>query len=156
MLSCQTYLVKSVESSPTSENREDWKGEPGMTGLHKICPFFNLFFWTLYLMVLVGYRRIKHYLVLLVVMLVLFGLYAKFVGIKTVYRGRGRPIADGQCVSTTSSYPSNAFSGFVEVPVRLKSRFPAAKVSYDLRLDLSSFDKMVVNSTTCTKRARWF
>ena len=125
-----------------------------MTGLHKICPFFNLFFWTLYLMVLVGYRRIKHYLVLLVVMLVLFGLYAKFVGIKTVYRGRGRPIADGQCVSTTSSYPSNAFSGFVEVPVRLKSRFPAAKVSYDLRLDLSSFDKMVVNSTTCTKRAK--
>ena len=64
-----------------------WKGEAGMTGLHKICPFFNLFFWTLYLMVLVGYRRIKHYLVLLVVMLVLFGLYAKYVGIKPVYRG---------------------------------------------------------------------
>ena len=56
----------------------------------------------------------------------------------------------------TPSYPGNAFSGFAEVPVRLKSRFPAAKVSYDLRLDLSSFDKMVVNSTTCTKRARWF
>ena len=64
-----------------------WKGEPGMTGLHKICPFFNLFFWTLYLMVLVGYRRIKNYLIMLGVMLVLFGLYAKFVGIKTVYRG---------------------------------------------------------------------
>lgn len=63
-----------------------WKGEPGMTGLHKICPFLNLFFWTLYLMVLVGYRRIRHYLIMLVVMLVLFGLYAKFVGIKTVHQ----------------------------------------------------------------------
>ena len=68
-----------------------WKGEPGMTGLHKICPFFNLFFWTLYLMVLVGYRRIKHYLIMLGVMLVLFGLYVKFVGIKTVYRGYKPP-----------------------------------------------------------------
>ena len=67
-----------------------WKGEPGMTGLHKICPFLNLFLWTLYLMVLVGYRRTKHYLVMLGVMLVVFGLYAKFVGIKTVYRGRGQ------------------------------------------------------------------
>ena len=76
-----------------------WKGEPGMTGLHKICPFFNLFFWTLYLMVIVGYRRIKHYLVLLVVMLVLFGLYAKFVGIKTVYQGRDRNSEDVQSVS---------------------------------------------------------
>ena len=37
-------------------------------------------------MVLVGYRRIKHYLVLLGVMLVLLGLYATFVGVKTVYR----------------------------------------------------------------------
>ena len=64
-----------------------YKGERTMEGLHKICPFLNLFLWTLYLMVLVGYRRIKHYLVLLVVMLVLFGLYAKFVGIKTVYQG---------------------------------------------------------------------
>lgn len=67
-----------------------WKGEPGMTGLHKICPFLNLFLWTLYLMVLVGYRRIKHYLILLLVMLVLFVPYAKFVGIKPVYRGRGQ------------------------------------------------------------------
>ena len=49
-------------------------------------PFLNLFLWTLYLMVLVGYRRTKHYLVMLGVMLVVFGLYAKFVGIKTVYR----------------------------------------------------------------------
>ena len=101
-------------------------------------------------MVLVGYRRIKHYLVMLGVMLVLFGLYAKFAGIKTIYRDRGRTIADGQCVSTTPSYPGNAFSGFAEVLVCLKSRFSAAKVSYDL----SSFDKMVVNSTTCTKRAK--
>ena len=61
--------------------------------MHKICPFFNLFFWTLYLMVIVGYRRIKHYLVMLGVMLVLFVLYAKFVGIKTVYRGRDRSSA---------------------------------------------------------------
>ena len=62
-----------------------------MTGLHMICPFLNLFLWTLYLMVLVGYRRIRHYLVMLGVMLVLFGLYAKFVGIKTVYRGYKPP-----------------------------------------------------------------
>ena len=64
-----------------------WKGEK-MVGAHMICPFLNLFLWTLYLMVLVGYRRIKHYLIMLGVMLVLFGLYAKFVGIKTIYRGR--------------------------------------------------------------------
>ena len=62
-----------------------------MEGMHKICPFLNIFLWTLYLMVLVGYRRIKHYLVMLGVMLVLFGLYAKFVGIKTVYRGYKPP-----------------------------------------------------------------
>jgi len=67
-----------------------WKGERTMAGTHLICPFLNLFLWTLYLMVLVGYRRIKHYLVMLGVMLVLFVLYAKFVGIKTVYRGRDR------------------------------------------------------------------
>ena len=67
-----------------------YKGERTMEGMHKICPFLNLFLWTLYLMVLMGYRRIKHYLVMLGVMLVLFGLYAKFVGIKTVYRGRGQ------------------------------------------------------------------
>ena len=42
--------------------------------------FLNLFLWTLYLMVLMGYRRIKHYLVMLVVMLVLLVPYAKFVG----------------------------------------------------------------------------
>ena len=84
---------------------------------------------------------------MLVVMLVLFGLYAKFVGIKTVYRGLDRNGAHGQRVSTAPSYPSNAFSGFVEVPVCLKSRFPAAKVFYDL----SSFDKMVINSTVDCK-----
>ena len=67
-----------------------WKGEK-MGGAHMICPFLNLFLWTLYLMVLVGYRRAKHYLVMLVVMLVLFGLYAKFVGIKTIYRGYKPP-----------------------------------------------------------------
>ena len=67
-----------------------WKGEK-MIGAHMICPFLNLFLWTLYLMVIVGYRRIKHYLVMLGVMLVLFGLYAKFVGIKTIYRGYKPP-----------------------------------------------------------------
>ena len=85
------------------------------------------------------------------VMLVLFGLYAKFVGIKTVYRGRGKTIADGQCVPTT---PSNAFSGFAEAFVCLKSRFSAARIFYDLRLDLSSLNKMVVNSTTATVQHR--
>ena len=50
----------------------------------------------------------------------------------------------------TPSYPSNVFSGFAEIPVCLKSRFSAAKVFYEL----SSFDKMVMNSTTCTKRAK--
>ena len=57
--------------------------------------FLNLFLWTFYLMVLVGYRRIKHYLIMLGVMLVLFGLYAKFGGINTVYRGR-RPQSKAQ------------------------------------------------------------
>ena len=52
------------------------------------------------------------------------------------------------------SYPSNAPSGFAEVPVCLKPRSPAAKVSYDLRSGLSSFDKLVVNSTTCIKHAK--
>ena len=47
----------------------------------------------------------------------------------------------------TPSYPSNAFSGFAEVLVCLKSRFPAAKVFYEL----SSFDKMVINSTVDCK-----
>ncbi len=70
-----------------------WKGEPVMWGVHMICPFLNLVLWTLYLMVLVGYMRIRHYLVMLVVMLVLFGLYAKFVGIKTIYRERERKSA---------------------------------------------------------------
>jgi len=58
-----------------------WKGERTLEGPRMICPFINLFLWTLYLMVLVGYRRVRHYLVFLVVMLGLFGLYAKFVGI---------------------------------------------------------------------------
>ena len=52
----------------------------------------------------------------------------------------------------TPSYPSNAFSGFAKALVCLKSRFPAAKVSYDL----SSFDKMVVNSIACTKHDKSF
>ena len=47
----------------------------------------------------------------------------------------------------TPSYPGNTFSGFAEAFVCPKSRFSAAKVSYDL----SSFDKMVLNSTTYTK-----
>ena len=50
----------------------------------------------------------------------------------------------------TPSYPSNAFSGFAEIPVCLKSRSSATTIFNDL----SSFDKMVVNSTTCTKRAK--
>ena len=54
----------------------------------------------------------------------------------------------------TPSYPSNAFSGFAEVLVCLKSRSSAAKVFYDLRSDLCSFDKMVVNSTTATVQQR--
>ena len=112
--------------------------------------FLNIFLWTLYLMVLFGYRRIKHYLVVLVVMLVLLVPFAKFLGIKPVRRGRDRTIADGQCASPTPSYPSNAPSGFAEVLVCLKSRFPSAKHFYDLRL----FDKMIVNSTTCAKRAK--
>ena len=126
-----------------------WKGEK-MGGAHMICPFLNLFLWTLYLMVIVGYRRIKHYLIMLGVMLVLFGLYAKCVGIKTVHRGRGRTIADGQCVSTTRVYPSNALSGFAEALVCPKSRFSTARIFYDLSL----FDKMIVNSATCTKLAK--
>ena len=46
----------------------------------------------------------------------------------------------------TPSYPNNAFSGFAEAFVCPKSRFSATTIFNDL----SSFDKMVVNSTTCT------
>ena len=72
--------------------------------------FLNLFLWTLYLMVIVGYRRIKNYLIMLGVMLVLFGLYAKFVGIKTVYRGRTMEngITYGNTMMGTSSHISPA------------------------------------------------
>ena len=55
-------------------------------------------------------------------------------------------------VLPTPSYPSNAFSGFAEAFVCLKSRFSATTIFNGL----SSFDKMVVNSTTCTKRAKGF
>ena len=50
----------------------------------------------------------------------------------------------------TPSYPSNVFSGFAEVLVCLKSRFSVVTIFNDL----SSFDKMVVNSMTCTKHAK--
>ena len=40
----------------------------------------------------------------------------------------------------TPSYPSNAFSSVAEVLVCLKSSFYAARISHDLRLDLSSRD----------------
>lgn len=84
-----------------------WKGEPAITGLHFLCPFLSLFFWTGYVMLVVGYRRIKNYLIMLGVMLVLFGLYAKEVGIKTIYRGKR---VDGQCVSTKpQSKPQSPF-----------------------------------------------
>ena len=129
-----------------------WKSERAMAGMYMICPFLNLFLWTLYLMVLMGYWRIKHYLVLLWVMLVLFVPYSMFVGIKPVYRGLDRNSAHGQRVSTTPSNQSNTPSGFAEVPACLKPRSPTAKDFYDLR----SFDKMVVNSTTCTKRVKSF
>ncbi len=114
--------------------------------------FLNMFLWTLYLMVLVGYRRLKHYLVLLWVMLVLFVPYSMFVGIKPVYRGLDRNSVHGQRVSTTPSNQSNTPSGFAEVPVCLKPRFSTAKNFYDSR----SLDKMVVNSKTCTKRVKSF
>ena len=69
------------------------KGERMIFGaeLDRIIPFLNLFLWTLYLMVLVGYRRIKHYLVMLGVMLVLLVPFAMFVGIKPVCRERQPP-----------------------------------------------------------------
>ncbi len=40
----------------------------------------------------------------------------------------------------TPNYPSNAFSSVAEVLVCLKSSFYAARISHDLRLDLSSRD----------------
>ena len=89
---------------------------------------------------------------MLVVMLVLVVPFAKILGIKPVHRGRDRNSAHGQRVSTTPSNQSNTPSGFAEVPVCLKPRSPAAKIFYDLR----SLDKMVVNTKTCTKRAKSF
>jgi hypothetical protein len=84
--------------------------------------------------------------------LLLVALPVVTVLIKSFCGARGRAAADGQCVSTTPNYPSTAFSGFAEVLFCRKSRFSAAKIFYDLR----PFDKMVVNSTTCTKRAKSF
>ena len=55
-------------------------------------------------------------------------------------------------VLPTPSYPSNAFSGFAEAFVCPKSRFSAVTIFHDL----SSFDKMVVNSIACTKHAKSF
>ena len=81
--------------------------------------------------------------------LLFVALPAVIVLIKPVYQARGRTVADGQCILTT---PSNAFSGFAEVLVCLKSRFSVVTIFNDL----SSFDKMVVNSTTCTIRAKSF
>ena len=81
-----------------------WKGEK-MEGMYMICPFLNLFFWTFYVMLIVGYRRIKHYLVMLGVMLVLFCLYAKLFGVGTHYRQVRRKNADGQMVSTQQLKP---------------------------------------------------
>ena len=86
--------------------------------------------------------------------LLLVALPVVIVLIKSFCRARGRAAADGQCVSTTPNYPSNACSGFAEAFVCPKSRSPAAKVFYDLRLDLSSLDKMIVNSTTATVQQR--
>lgn len=76
------------------------KGErmPFGTWLDKIIPFLDLFLWTFYLMVLVGYRRIKYYLVLLVVMLVLLVPFAMFVGVEPVGRGRDGNSEDVQSV----------------------------------------------------------
>jgi hypothetical protein len=72
-----------------------WKSERAMAAKYMICPFLNLFLWTLYLIVLMGYRRLKHYLVLLWVMLALFVPYSMFVGVKPVHRGR-RPQSKAQ------------------------------------------------------------
>ena len=89
-----------------------------MAAKYMICPFLNLFLWTLYLMVLVGYRRVKHYLVLLAVMLVLFGLYAKFVGIKTVYRGyKPQPKSHSPIAAMSLSTAGKIAKGETETPL---------------------------------------
>ena len=89
-----------------------WKGERPLYGNRMVCPFLNLFLWTLYLMVIVGYRRFRHYLVFLVVMLGLFGLYAKFVGVRTIYRERIAQNTDAQRVSAQPKPQSNPQSPF--------------------------------------------
>ena len=96
-------------------------------------------------------KIVNHAIAQRVLTLLLFAaLGVAIVLIKPVYRERGRTMAEGQCVLTTPSYPCNAFSNFPEVPVCLKSRFFTANNFYDL----SSFDKMVVSSMTCTKCAK--
>ena len=62
-----------------------WKSE--RTGcVHMGAPMLNLFVWTLYAMAVLGYRRKKQYRTMLIVMAVLFCLYATFVGIGTISR----------------------------------------------------------------------
>ena len=80
--------------------------------------FLHLFLWTLYLMVLMGYRRIKHYFVLLWVMLGLLVPYSMFVGIKPVYRGY-KPPSKSQPHTATMSHLSRRTQ---QVP----GRMPAA------------------------------
>ena len=93
-----------------------WKGEK-MGGAHMICPFLNLFLWTLYLMVLVGYRRAKHYLVMLGVMLVLFGLYAKFVGIQTICQ-ECKPQSKAQSLTAVEASSQRAPEGSLRMVMR--------------------------------------
>ena len=62
-----------------------WKGER-MQGEHMIGPLLNLIAWTVYFMLVLGYRKWKNYVVMSVVFVILFVPYAKFVGIRTHYR----------------------------------------------------------------------
>ena len=88
-----------------------WKGER-MQGEHMIGPLLNLIAWTVYFMLVLGYRKWKNYIVMSVVFAILFVPYAKFVGIRTHYRN---PL-EGRNAELGSHGLSGAFAGnFVDI-----------------------------------------
>ena len=91
--------------------------------------FLNLFLWTLYLMVIVGYRRIKNYLIMLVVMLVLSVPFAMFVGIKPVYRTRGPQSKAQSPAAAMSHLPRRTQLVPVRMPAAAERSMPSGRQS---------------------------
>ncbi|MCR5414301.1 MAG: hypothetical protein K6F50_06200 [Kiritimatiellae bacterium] len=96
--------------SPASWNRPQfaygwplmWKRE-GSGELHFIVPMINFIFWTAYLALVLGYRKLKHYLVMLSCLAALLVLYALLFEVGTTDRNRQRDGASYRLHFTESS-----------------------------------------------------